>query len=548
MSCKLPYSKFLTVGAVKPLFYSKNKNAEYTQDSLTSSAADGYSRLIAANFSTESAFDLMNYIQRVNGQYQLKPAYTSGDIILTLKNGNYVKITTLRHTSDLAIWLGLRYANDSSLLSLYAVLDDQYIYQHYVFYTVVPSDAPTELRFTYGYYRTDLTGTQHYVEYYLNINQTVNVSDFFSDTLQVPDDPYGMEENNTPSGGYGAFDYDGDDIDFPTLPTISAAACGFVGLYNPTLSELKALADYMWMGVFDISTFKKLFGDPMECILSVGIVPVIPGRSENKEALKFANVDSGVTAYKVTNQFIEVDCGSVPVNGASASAMDYAPYTKAELFLPFCGTHSLSVDEIMDSTISVKYQIDLYTGVCVAHVKISGKTNSDGSTLNSVMYQFTGNALSTIPINSANHAQFMQSALFAAAAIAATVATGGAAAAESAAAGEAFGLVSEGGAAISAGSAINTVMASKPNIIKSGNLTSNAGFLGVKYPVLTLTQPNLCRPEEEYKIAGMPLQKSGTLSSFSGFTVVSGCHLNGLLCTDAERDMIQKALFEGVIV
>ena len=391
--------------------------------------------------------------------------------------------------------------------------------------------------------------SSNYCSVYLGLNAPNSVlNTVWNNTPAAFNDPYMTIPQQDNDGGFGSGVYDGDDIDFPLLPSISAAACGFVGLYNPTLSELKALADYMWTGIFDVATFKKIFGDPMDCILSVGMVPVTPGRSDTKEALKFANVDSGVTAYKVTNQFVEADCGSVPVNGASASAMDYAPYTKAELFLPFCGTHSLSVDEIMDSTISVKYQIDLYTGVCVAHVKISGKTNSDGSTLNSVMYQFTGNALSTIPINSANHAQFIQSALFAAAATAATVASGGAAAAESAAAGEAFGLVSEGGAAISAGSAINTVMASKPDIMKSGNLTSNAGFLGVKYPVLTLTQPNLCRPEEEYKIAGMPVQKSGTLSSFSGFTVVSGCHLDGLLCTDAERDMIQKALFEGVIV
>lgn len=383
-------------------------------------------------------------------------------------------------------------------------------------------------------------------------NTYSGLNDFFVDSI-VKGDPYGNNDNQTPAGGYGTFDYDGDDVDIPALPTLSAAACGFVGLYNPTAAELKALADYMWTGLLDLSTYKKIFGDPMDCILSVGIIPVTPSRSTNKEALDFGNfLSTGVTAYKITSQFTEVDCGSITVKGASASAMDYAPFTKAELFLPFCGTHSLAVDEIMDSTLTVKYHIDLYTGACVAYVKVAfptdGRSNSDGSKLDSVMYQFTGNVLATIPVTSANHAQFIQSVLFAAAATAATVASGGAAAAEAAKAGEAYGIVSEGGAAISAGSAIKSVMATKPDIMKSGNLTANAGFLGLKKPVLTLTQPNLCRPEDEYKLAGMPKQTSGTLSDFSGFTVVSACHMDNILCTETERELILKALCEGVII
>ena len=108
--------------------------------------------------------------------------------------------------------------------------------------------------------------------------------------------------------------------------------------------------------------------------------------------------------------------------------------------------------------------------------------------------------------------------------------------------------MSEGGAAISAGSAIKAVMSTKPDILKSGNLTANAGFLGLKKPVLTLTQPNLCRPADEYKLAGMPKQASGTLSDFSGFTVVSACHMDNILCTETERELILKALSEGVII
>ena len=368
-------------------------------------------------------------------------------------------------------------------------------------------------------------------------------------------DPYSTEDNQTPDGGYGGFDYTGDSIDVPTLPTISASECGFVGLYNPTLQEMKDLADYMWTGTFDLTNFKKLFGDPMECILSVGIVPVTPPRSSNKVALKFANVNSGVSCYKVPKQFVTEDCGSVTISGSkfSNSAMDYSPYTKANLFLPYCGTHSLDIDDIMDATVSIVYHIDLYTGVCVAHVKIT-KTNSDGSTLNSVLYQFTGNALCYIPITGNNHSQFIQSALFAAAAVGATVASSGAAAPAAAGAEAGTSAAAAGGAltaqqaGVVVSSGINTVMSMKPNVLRSGNLSSNAGFLGLQKPYITLTSPNLCRPDEEYRLCGMPLQKSGKLKDYTGYTVVSAVHMDQISCTETELAMIEQALLGGVIV
>ena len=390
-----------------------------------------------------------------------------------------------------------------------------------------------------------------YTYYHCFATNSTTYPTIFNNT-EAPLDPYGLQDNETEPGGYAGFDYTGDDVDIPALPTISAAASGFVRLYNPTIGEVQSLANYLWSGAFDMATYKKLFGNPMDCFLSFGIIPVTPPRSVNKEAISFANMpDPGVTAYKVTDQFAEFDCGSVTIDGSkyTGSAMDYSPYTKAELFLPFCGTHSLAVDDIMDSTISIKYHMDLYTGACVAYVKIT-RTNSDGSTLDSVLYQFTGNILATIPLTGADHSNFIQSMLFMGAAVAATVATAGGAAPEiggAMAVGDSVSTSALGGAAISA-SGINAVMSMKPNVIRSGNLSANAGFLGLKKPVITLTCPNLCRPEDENKLAGMPCQKSGTLSQFSGFNIIGACHLDNIPCTMEELRMIDTALAKGVIV
>ena len=364
-------------------------------------------------------------------------------------------------------------------------------------------------------------------------------------------DPYGTNENETPSGGYGNHDYTSEEETPPALPALSAANAGFVTLWNPSISEVGDLADYLWGPTFSVATWQKLWNDPMECLLSLGIVPVAP-TTGTRSNIYFGNADTGIESSPITTQFVTADMGSMRIDGQSASYMDYAPYAKASIYLPYCGTYALDVDEIMDADLALEYHIDIYTGACVAYLTIDNRTNSDGNTVHNVMYQFTGNCLASIPVTSGDHSQLLQSLLFMGASIAATVATAGAASAG----GTIEGLAAEGDVvassgvlgAATAGSAINTVMSMKPNVMHSGNLSSTAGLLGGQKPFVTFTWSNLCRPDDEYQLVGMPLQKSGTLSDFEGFTIVSACHMDNILCTDAERSMIEQALGRGVII
>ena len=125
----------------------------------------------------------------------------------------------------------------------------------------------------------------------------------------------------------------------------------------------------------------------------------------------------------------------------------------------------------MDADLALEYHIDIYTGACVAYLTINNRTNSDESVVHNIMYQFTGNCLASIPVTSGDHSQLLQSLLFMGASIAATVATAGAASAGS----TIEGLAAEGDVvassgvlgAATAGSAINTVMSMKPNVMHS---------------------------------------------------------------------------------
>lgn len=361
----------------------------------------------------------------------------------------------------------------------------------------------------------------------------INGFNILSNAVVDTEDPYFFSDDSRPNGGFGDFDYSGDEIDFDALPTISVADSGFVTLFNPTEGQLKSLAQYMWSGLFDIATFRKIFADPMDCIIGLSIVPVTPPTGSAKE-LKVGNIGTGLTFNPLSSQFVEVDFNPLNIGLRTNSFMDFAPYTKCQIYLPFCGTFSLSVDDVCDADLILKYKIDLFTGACTASIKVV-KTNSDGAQLKSVLYQFSGNVSANVPFTSTNYNGFLQGILGTVGAVAG-IATGGA------------GITAAG-----AVSAINGAMSMKPEIERSGNLAATSGFLGKQKPYLIMQYPHLCKPYGRDKTVGTPsfigLSASKKLNSYHGLTSLHKVNVKGIPCTEDERVMIESALLtEGVIL
>ena len=353
-------------------------------------------------------------------------------------------------------------------------------------------------------------------------------------------DPYDTAPDSEPDGGYGDYDYDGDDIPFPTLPAWSIVDSGFVTLYKPSISQIKSLAQYLWTGIFDLATYKKIFADPMDCIISLSRVP-IDAPATGSQVLSVGNISTGLTFDVLSSQFVEVNFVSKNIGLRANGFLDYAPYVKVQIYLPFIGMRALSIDDIAGKSISLKYQIDLFTGACTAYLKCS-ITNSDGNTVDSVLYQYSGNVLANIPITQANYDSFINSVITAAAKTGSALISGGAAAAA--------------GAAISSG--INVAANIKPDVERSGNMTATSGFLGVKKPYLILTYPNVCKPRNREKTVSIPsfiglgIQSDNSnlkLSNFKGLTILHKINVKNIPCTEIERQMIESQLTtEGVIL
>ena len=95
---------------------------------------------------------------------------------------------------------------------------------------------------------------------------------------------------------------------------------------------------------------------------------------------------------------------------------------------------------------------------------------------------------------------------------------------------------------------VNGMMGMKPNFKKSGAISASNSLLAVKQPFLFLTTPRQSMPEHYERYCGFPCNITGTLSNFSGFTVVEDIRLNGLVATSSEVEEIYKLLKTGVII
>ena len=198
------------------------------------------------------------------------------------------------------------------------------------------------------------------------------------------------------------------------------------------------LSRYMWnVDITTIDFWKRLWADPMDVIYGLQIIPVdfrATGRSiiGGTDSVVVGLVNTKVNMDYLITQWIDVDCGSIDVDEIWGAYIDYDPYTKLEIYLPYCGVHPLRVDDFMSGTISLKYRIDLLSGACVALIKAT-KPNSGTDDLDSVVYQFMGNCATQIPVTASQFADAVRSTMSLAASIGTMVATGvgGAAAAAS---------------------------------------------------------------------------------------------------------------------
>lgn len=335
------------------------------------------------------------------------------------------------------------------------------------------------------------------------------------DTVVNPDMDDSIKDTISSSGSTGTYNPNPPDTgggDSPTVVPPVGKASSLWSIYNPTLEQVNQFGSWLWSSDF-VEQLKKLFSDPMQAIIGLHKV-YSPVQTTGQGTIKCGYLDSGVPSKLVSEQYVTVDCGSVDMQEYFGNVFDYPPYTEVSIYLPFIGIRQLDPSDVMRSTISVKYHIDVLTGACLAEVNV--QRDASGGTL----YTFSGDAAVRYPVSSGSYMGIVSGLI-----------------------GVATSLVS-GNLLPALGGATRL----HTNVDRSGSFTGNSGAMGSKVPYIIISRPQTAMADKFETLSGYPSNTYTPLSACKGFTQVKYCHVENLSATETEKNEIERLLKEGVIL
>ena len=352
-----------------------------------------------------------------------------------------------------------------------------------------------------------------------------------------PANPFDNKQANGDEGGGASSDDGSDPVDIPDLPTLDVSDLGGINLYRVTAGDVRALLAYL-NSATPGDNILKWFTNPIQAIVSLHVVPY-PVEVVGSDAIKVLGLSAiGTAGYKI-KQFQEWDLGGVRVPyGFDNTFLDYEPFTKVAIYLPFVGIRQLDTDEVMGQSLNVTYQFDNVSGSCIAFVTVNG----------AVRYTFSGSCAIGIPISQSNWGQtYMAAATIAAGGISGAVGAGAAAMGSATSMGAVAGQAALGaGQGIATASGLGSAIG-KPSVSRSGSISGAASALGVPYPYLIIERPVKASSANPAPVTGLISGRTLPLASLSGYNIIESVHLSGVPATASELDEIERLLYQGVV-
>lgn len=324
---------------------------------------------------------------------------------------------------------------------------------------------------------------------YIRLNTTNDIADFYDDLSwgnaevdpdNLPDYDGGTTDEQ---GGYGEFPEDSVPNDFEDLDEIDedGISSGFITLYNPTRAQMTSFNDWLWTDISDnlSQQIKRVLANPMEAVLFIALAHISPPAGESAKEIKFCGIGTGVYSNYLTKRFVQYDCGSLTIKGDTLTFLDFQPYSKCEIYLPAIGYKELDINDVIDSTITLKYSVDWLSGGCLAQLRMTrGTRRSDGDAEldHNILYEFQGNIYSYLPIAASDWKSFYSNLLSSGSGLAGMLS------------GSPQGII--GGLANIAGN----VMSQQVSVQKSGSVTTSYGYMAQQSISLFITRPILAEP------------------------------------------------------
>lgn len=397
-----------------------------------------------------------------------------------------------------------------------------------------PEDNKRYVGFAWGsYYSTE---TSQYIRFTgMGVSEDWFTQNGYKYTIREKDDPNDDPDNpgDDEEGGGGRHEKPNYPVPVPDLPTITAASAGFLTLYNLTPAEMSVFADDctasdLW------EALKLLFANPVDFIVSCAIVPFNPPGNSMWHP-KFGSFTFPHSYAKIDNQYITINCGDLYITPFGKNFLDYAPFTRCTIYLPYIGFRELDVNEIMGKTINVTYHCDCLSGDCIAFISTS-VAGEEGPQVPQVLATFNGNCACQVPFSSVSFNSLISSSINMLTNVAASVVKGDL-------------------PAMSGSGIVGALEAIGGDVQKSGSIGASNGYMGVQTPYLIKHIPKDNVPSAYRALKGYPSNISGALGSFSGWAAIDSIDLTnittglgGIVATSAELDEITNLLQGGVFI
>lgn len=340
------------------------------------------------------------------------------------------------------------------------------------------------------------------------------------------------EDSPTSSGDSPSTIFPIPNQDWPAI--VPTTGNGLIHVYNPTSNEMVAFGNWLWVTYSDKDLY-KLWNNPFDGVISAHELYATP-QTDGTDSIRSGFLTCPTTAKLVRVRYTTIDCGSIVIPEFYQNYLDYAPYTKAHVYLPFVGIVELDPDDIIGHAVSIKYHVDSYNGSCIAQITVAKSDYSN------TIYQFSGNCAVELPLAGGSQAS-IRAGMIMAAASGITSVVGGIASAAAGSIGGAVGSLVSG-----AGSVAGHLVSQKSSVQHSGSFGASFGAMGIKKPYIIVRRP-IQKEITNYNIEyGFPAHKKVIIGSCTGYLRVLEVHVKSPTATDEEKRAIEKALKNGIFV
>lgn len=332
--------------------------------------------------------------------------------------------------------------------------------------------------------------------------------------------------------------YDNDttvDIGWPSINSSGLLSTNMVHAYALTAQQAQTLARNFWtIGV--VTLLKYFVQDPLEAVIGFNFVPYNPSHMPTPSNIKMGLITlHDCQGYAINQQWQVIEGGSIKIVETWGNFIDYTS-TRISIYIPFIGEHELSVAEVMDSTLTLRYYIDNLTGDITALLKITKNADKNIAKLNSVMYSYNGNVASMCPLSASDYSHRISTGINAGISLGTAIATG-----MSTENPQAY--IGAQSASIGA-SMLNSMSVPVQHV---GSLKGNTGFMSPREAYIKITKAVQAQPSNYRQLKGIPSNTYTQLSIVSGYTEIDAVKLENMGdCTDTELDMIREQLSAGV--